>query len=416
MRIFEATAGDDVFDSRKVFVEGLNLVSGLEVGFGGVWVGAAPQLLFYPDRDADDRPDGEPQVLLDGWGYQDTHETLNAFTWGPDGWLYGCHGVFTHSAVGAPGTADGDRVKLNAGIWRYHPVRHTFEVFAEGTSNPWGVDFNDVGDAFETACVIPHLYHVIQNARYQRQAGQHFNPWTFDDIKTIARHRHWTGGQWNQADREKSDLVGGGHAQSGAMVYLGGAWPERYRGRLFMNNIHGARLNVDRLEASGSGYAGDGDPDFLFANDTSSQFVALQYGPDGQVVVIDWYDRNQCHRREVEAHDRDTGRIFKVAAVGADSRRLEGPADLAALDDAALVELLDHDNDWFVRHARRMLHERAAAGRLDPSTPERLSARLAAATSTPKRLRVAWAMHVTVTLDETHVLELMADHDPPVRG
>src|SRR5688572_2347754 len=87
-------------------MDGLNLVSGLEVGFGGVWVGAAPQLLFIPDRDSDDRPDGPPQVLLDGWGFQDTHETLNAFIWGPDGWLYGCHGVFTHSRVGKPGTQD----------------------------------------------------------------------------------------------------------------------------------------------------------------------------------------------------------------------------------------------------------------------------------------------------------------------
>jgi putative membrane-bound dehydrogenase-like protein len=414
--IFEDTDGDDVFDSRTVFVEGLNLVSGLELGFGGVWVGAAPYLLYFPDRDGDDRPDGEPEVVLDGWGHQDTHETLNAFTWGPDGWLYGCHGVFTHSAVGRPGTADGDRVKLNAGIWRYHPVRRSFEVFAEGTSNPWGVDFNDLGDAFETACVIPHLYHVIQGARYQRQAGQHFNPWTFDDIKTIARHRHWTGGQWNQADREESDRVGGGHAHSGAMVYLGGAWPERYRGRLFMNNIHGARLNVDRLEPAGSGYAGDGDPDFLFANDTSSQFVALQYGPDGQVVLIDWYDRNQCHRREVEAHDRDTGRIFKVAFVGRDAAAPQPPRNLAALDDRPLVDLLGHDNDWFVRHARRLLHERAVVGRLDPDTPALLRERLAEATTAPKRLRIAWALHVIGALDEPVILALLRDAYPHVRG
>ena len=102
--IFEDTDGDGKFDKRTVFAEGLNLVSGLEVGFGGVWVGAAPYLLFIPDRNGDDMPDGPPEVLLDGWGYEDTHETLNTFTWGPDGWLYGCHGVFTHSHVGKPGT------------------------------------------------------------------------------------------------------------------------------------------------------------------------------------------------------------------------------------------------------------------------------------------------------------------------
>ncbi|MDP7442665.1 MAG: dehydrogenase, partial [Verrucomicrobiota bacterium] len=191
--ILEDTNGDHKFDQRKVFVEGLNLVSGLEVGFGGVWVGAAPYLLFIPDRNADDQPDAKPQILLDGWGYQDTHETLNSFIWGPDGWLYGCHGVFTHSKVGKPGTPEGKRIPFNAGVWRYHPTRHIFEAFAQGTSNPWGVDFNAHGQCLIEACVIPHFFHMIQGGRYQRQGGQHFNPHTYDDIKTIADHLHYAG-------------------------------------------------------------------------------------------------------------------------------------------------------------------------------------------------------------------------------
>ena len=412
--VFEDTDGDQTLDSRKVFYEGLNLVSGLAVGFGGVWVGAAPDFMFIPDADGDDVPDGAPQILLDGWGAHDTHETLNSFLWGPDGWLYGCHGVFTHSAVGKPGTPEADRVKINAGIWRYHPLRHEFEVFSEGTSNPWGVDFNDVGHAFQTACVIPHLYHVIQGARYQRQAGQHFNPYTFDDIKTIARHRHWTGGQWNNADRDRSDAIGGGHAHAGACIYLGGSWPDRYRGRLFMNNIHGARINEDRLTPAGSGYVGDGEPDFLFANDTWSQFISLQVGPDGQMVLIDWYDRNQCHHGDNEKHDRGNGRIFKVVYDRATATPVR--VDLARESDARLVELLGHDNDWFVRHARRLLQERAAAGRLAADTPRLLDAKLAAAPTPATRLRVVWALHVIGQLSQDRLLRLLDDPDPAVRG
>src|SRR5207248_1335682 len=155
--VFEDTNGDGKFDRRTVFMEGLNLVSGLEVGFGGVWVGAAPYLMYIPIIDGDSpKPGGPPKILLDGWDYQrDTHETLNTFTWGPDGWLYGCHGVFTHSRVGKLGTPEGQRVPINAGIWRYHPTRHVFEVFAHGTSNPWGLDFDEHGQAFCEACVIP---------------------------------------------------------------------------------------------------------------------------------------------------------------------------------------------------------------------------------------------------------------------
>ncbi len=128
--ILEDTNGDHQFDKRTVFAENLNLVSGLAIGFGGVWVGAAPQFLFIPDRNQDDRPDGPAEVVLDGWGYQDTHETLNTFLWGPDGWLYGCHGVFTHSNVGKPGAPDSERTKLNAGVFRYHPTQKKFELFS----------------------------------------------------------------------------------------------------------------------------------------------------------------------------------------------------------------------------------------------------------------------------------------------
>ncbi len=376
--IFEDTDENGTLDKKTIFIEGLNLVSGLAVGFDGVWVGAAPYLMFIPDTNGDDVPDGVPmraeppqpalqfpkdvppgaKVLLDGWHWEDTHETLNAFIWGPDGWLYGCHGVFTHSLVGKPGTPKAERQPINAGIWRYHPVRHEFEVFAHGSSNPWGVDFDQYGEAFCTACVIPHLYHIIQGGRFERQAGQHFNKHTYEDIKTIARHRHFTGGQWNNDDRKASADLGGGHAHAGAMIYQGGAWPEEYNGKLFMHNIHGNRINIDQLIPEGSGYAGDRYPDFLLTGDKWSQMINLMTGPDGQVWMIDWYDANQCHRPEEGLHDTTNGRIFRVTYGDA-----KNPAvDLKKLSDNELALLaVDAPNEWHARHALRLLHERAAA-------------------------------------------------------
>jgi putative membrane-bound dehydrogenase-like protein len=398
--IFEDTDGDGVFDKRTVFYEGLNLVTGMELGFGGVWVGQAPELLFIPIKEGEDKPAGPPRVVLEGWGLEDTHETLNSFIWGPDGWLYGCHGVFTHSLVGKPGAPKEKRVPLNAGIWRYHPVKEKFEVFAHGTSNPWGVDFNDHGDCFLTCCVIPHLFHVIQGARYHRQGGVHFNPHTYADIQTIANHRHWVGNQWNEGDRAKSDANGGGHAHAGAMVYLGGAWPEKYRGQLFMNNIHGARLNLDRLTPKGSGYVGDGEPDFLKANDLWSQILYLRYGPDGQVYMIDWYDRNQCHHNNWAGHDRTNGRIFKITYKDAKPVTV----DLTKKTDAELVELQLNDNDWYVRQARRLLMERTAARKLDPKVRETLAKMAFEHQDATRRLRGLWALHVTGGLSDRQVL------------
>lgn len=394
--IFEDTDGDGRADKRTVFIEKLNLVSGLEVGFGGVWVGAAPYLMFIADRNEDDKPDGDPEILLDGWAWQDTHETLNTFAWGPDGWLYGCHGVFTHSNVGKPGADDSKRTKINAGVWRYHPIRQQFEVFGEGTSNPWGIDFNEYGQCFIEACVIPHLFHVVQGGRYQRQAGQHFNRYVFDDIKTIADHVHYAGDRGPHAGNNRSDAAGGGHAHAGLMVYLGDSWPDQYRGAIFMNNIHGQRINQDVAERSGSGYIGRHAPDFLNFNDRWSQALNLLYDQNGSVYIIDWYDANQCHHHNAEGHDRSNGRIYKLVY----NDQKWTPVNLAKMSDAELVQLQLHKNDWHVRHARRILQARAHAKELAPETHDALKDILENHTDPTRQLRALWALHVTGGLSE----------------
>jgi putative membrane-bound dehydrogenase-like protein len=412
--VFEDTDRDGKFDTRKVFAEKLNLVSGIELGFGGVYVGAAPYLLFIPDRNGDDKPDAAPQILLDGWGYQDTHETLNSFAWGPDGWLYGCHGVFTHSRVGKPGTPDAQRVPINAGIWRYHPTRHVFEVFAHGTSNPWGIDWDAHGQAFLTACVIPHLYHVIQGGRYERQAGPHFNPYTYDDIKTIADHRHYLGAN-PHAGNGKSEQAGGGHAHAGALIYQGGSWAAEYRGSIIMNNIHGARINRDVLEPKGSGFVGHHAADLLVANDRWSQIVSLKSGPDGQVYMIDWYDKNQCHHKSVDVHDRSNGRIFKVSAGG--GTPTPGPTayfhvpDLRSMSTELLVSMQERANDWYSRHILRILQERGK----DAETPQAV-AKLFLSGSAEVRLRALWIAHVTGVLDAQVAATALKDEDRYIRA
>ncbi len=433
--ILEDKDGDGYHETRKVFIEGLNLVSGLEVGFGGVWVGAAPYLMFIPDRDGDDvadslrEADSESRsdaatlqfpkdvpagatVLLDGFGWQDTHEVLNAFIWGPDGWLYGCHGVFTHSKVGKPGTPAEQRQGLNAGVWRYHPTKHVFEVFAHGSSNPWGVDFNEHGHAFITACVIPHLYHIIQGGKYQRQGGQHFDQYFFEDIKTIADHQHYVGNLrdhawWGHEPHAPTDTLaaGGGHAHAGAMIYLGDNFPPQYRNSLFMSNIHGNRVNQDLLVRKGSGYVGKHGKDLLIANDRWYRGINLKTGPDGSVYVIDWYDKNACHRTNSEIWDRTNGRIYNVKYVGNESRtgtpaRQESgksarSTDLTKLSIAELIALQSHPNEWQVRMSRRLLIERAREGELTGKDADVLRQMIdpQSTADVPRQLHALWTLH-----------------------
>ena len=384
--VFDDTDGDGKFNKRTVFMEKLNLISGIEVGFGGVWIGAAPNLMFIPVRDWDNpKPAGEPKILLDGWDYKrDTHETLNTFTWGPDGWLYGCHGVFCPSLVGKPGTPEKERQWVDAAVWRYHPVQQRFEIFSEGTSNPWGIDFDARGQCFIEACVVPHFWHIIQGARYLRQGGEHYcttieetarneryrdeksrkpiYPFTYADIQAHGDHVHYAGVKGPHAGNGRSDAAGGGHAHAGLLVYQGDSWPEQYRGKIFMNNIHGQRINMDVPVREGSGFVGQHGADFINFNDRWSQVLNLITGPDGSVFLIDWYDKNQCHHNDVNGHDRSNGRIFKISY----GKTKGSKVDLAKLSDKELVKLLVHPNEWQSRHAQRLLQERATAAHVNP--------------------------------------------------
>jgi len=410
--ILEDVDGDGKFDTKKLFWDKGNFATGIAVGFGGVYVGTPPNLLFIPDKDGDDKPDGEPVVLLDGWGAHDTHETLNSFIWGPDGWLYGCQGVFTHSKVGKPGTADKDRIGLNAGVWRYHPTKHIFEIFAEGGSNQWGVDFNDHGQAFITACVIPHIYHVAQGGRYKRQAGSHFNPNTYADIQTIRTHSHFAS------------------AFAGCMVYLGDNFPAEYRNQIFMNNIHANKIHVDWIQRKGSGFTakfgpsdrapkdGDRGAGWMNSKDQWYRGLNLQVAPDGGVFVCDWYDKLPCH--QVKPHDQTTGfgtgRIYKFHYVKDGAPAAVKNIDLNKLSDEELVKLQLHKNDWWVRQARQVMQDRAAAGKSTDALKQGLLAILRDNEDETRQLRALWALHAIGDIDEALTLELLASKHEHVRG
>lgn len=446
IKILEDKDGDGSFETKKIFCEGLNLVSGIELGFGGVWIGAAPYLMFIPDKDRNDQPDPSdptdprPQVpglpftahaLLDGWGTQDTHETLNSFIWGPDGWLYGCHGVFTHSRVGKPGTPDDQRTPINAGVWRYHPLRHEFEVFAHGTSNPWGLDYDQHGEWFVTACVIPHLYHIVPGGRYQRQAGQHFNTHTYEDIKTIADHAHYAGNPRPDVSFDKTtgagvmnndtNALGGGHAHCGLAIYQSSLFPQTYRNQLLFGNLHGHRLVANYTDVKGSTFIGKHAADFMRANDMHFIPVTQKVGPDGALYVSDWSDQQICHRGSgaVEHWDRSNGRIYRIsyAVAGGNDPDVSGsggstagvtapgynipaaPFDLAKESDETLARLaVQTENEWFSRMARRVLMEQRHSGDDLRHAATAFIQAIQKPTSSAERIRASWAL---LTINES---------------
>ncbi len=337
VKVLEDTDGDGKADQFTIFADGLNIPSGIAVGHGGVWVANSPDILFYPDADRDAKPDGPPEVVVTGFGRDDTHELPNSLTWGPDGWLYGWNGVFNHSRVT---NRKGETFDFTCAIFRIHPKTRDFELFCQGTSNPWGIAINDTGDFFASACVIDHLWHLVESAYYIRQGGP-YPPHTWP-MGSIVDHKH-----------QKA-------AYCGIHYFDSPAYPEAYRNRLYMGNIHGNGINVDVLQPNGSTYRAEPAPDFLSANDAWFMPVVQKTGPDGCLYVLDWYDRYHCYQdanRDPAGIDRLKGRLYRVRYQQTPRRT---GFDLASESDDALIELLGSPNVYDRETARRLLVERLA--------------------------------------------------------
>ncbi|QDV36700.1 PVC-type heme-binding CxxCH protein [Tautonia plasticadhaerens] len=407
---------DGRFDRRTVFWDRGVRLSSVEVGFGGVWALCAPYLLFIPDRDGDDRPDGEPVVVLDGWD-ADTirHNLVNGLRWGPDGWLYGRHGIQATSLVGPPGAAESDRVAMNCGVWRYHPTRKVFEVVSRGTTNPWGMDWDERGQLFFINTVIPHLWHAIPGSYYERMYGEHANPHLYALMGQTADHVHWdTRESWDFIREggvsDTTDRAGGGHAHSGMLIYQGDDWPEEYRGDVLALNFHGRRINRDRLERFGATYAARHLPDPVRWSDPWFRGVELVSGHDGSVFVADWSDTGECH--ENDGVHRSSGRIYKISF---GDPEVPAVPDVSAVDDRGLVELLGHPNAWYARQARRILQERAHAGLDLSAIADDLQGSVEASPDEVLRLRALWSLFGIGGTTEEWIRSLLDDPDEHVR-
>ncbi|MGB8167296.1 MAG: PVC-type heme-binding CxxCH protein, partial [Chthoniobacteraceae bacterium] len=411
--IFEDTKGDGHFSSRKVFTDNLQMLTSVEVGRGGVWVTCPPNVLFIPDRDGDDVPDGAPEPVLDGFTVpqESYHNFANGLRFGPDGWLYGRCGATAAGEVGTPGTPPEQRLPVRGGMWRYHPERKVFETLTAGNTNPWGHDWDEHGELFHVNTVNGQLWHAFAGAHFVRAHTVDPNPHAYALIDQHADHRHFdTGKSWQDSRAGAANALGGGHSHIGAMIYLGDQWPAEYRGHLFTLNQHGKRANQEILERTGSGYVGHHGTDTLLAADPWFVGIDLSYGPDGSVFVLDWSDTGECHERN--GVHRTSGRIFKITA---GETKPGEELNLKALDVAGLVKLHTHPNEWFSRRARVELTTRAAAGQDLGAAKAQLRALFDAQGETTIKLRALWTLFAIGGIDDAFLRELLHHPDEHIR-
>ncbi len=383
--ILEDTDGDGRVDQAKDFVGGLNLASALAIGNGGVYVGQAPYLLFYPDKNGDDVPDGDPEVLLKGFGLEDAHAVVNSLEWGPDGWLYG--------AQGSTVTADIRGVGFQQGIWRYHPATKRFELFSEGGGNTWGLDFDRHGNVIagtnygNVVCL-----HQVQGGYYVKGFSKHgplHNPYTYGYFEHVAHTGH-----------------SGGHVTCGGIVYQGDVWPEKFHNTYVGANLLSNAIYWSTLTPKGSTYTSEYQGTLLETDDIWFRPIDCRIGPDGSVFVADWYDKRANHVIPEDTWDKTNGRIWKIVYRG--TPKVE-PFDLAGRTSEGLVDLLAHENVWYRRHARRILSERR-----DPAILPWLH-KMIAGREEQLALESLWALYVSGGWNDRVALALLSHPSADVR-
>jgi putative membrane-bound dehydrogenase-like protein len=414
--IFRDADGDGRFDERTVFFDEAKRLTSIQVGMGGVWLLCPPQLLFIPDKNRDDVPDSSPEVVLDGFDIASgTHTVANGLKWGPDGWLYGRQGILGTSEIGASGTDHAHRVKMNTGVWRYHPTRGVVEVVMHGMTNPWGFDYDPYGEIFVSNTVIGHLWHVIPGARTERMSGSDFNPYAYQLITQVADHVHWNSTEiWTDVRKgvtDRTSAAGGGHAHAGLMIYQGDNWPIEHRGRAYMVNIHGQRLNCDSLARKSVGYTATHGSDMCFIADPWFRGMDIISGPDGGVYIADWSDTGECH--EIGGVHRTSGRVYKLTYGKIKSAT---KVDLARGSDEELADMQVNQNDWFTRRARLILQERAAGGSINTAITRKRLLQFFDNNKDPiVRVRAMWALHLSGCIDEAWLISQLRHPDEHIR-
>jgi putative membrane-bound dehydrogenase-like protein len=394
--IHEDTDGDGTYDKTKTFLDGLNMATSLAHGRGGVWVMNPPYLMFYPDKDGDDVPDGDPTVHLKGFWLEDSHSISNSLRWGPDGWLYGAQGSTVSADIVIVGKDDGAKPIHTQGqqIWRYHPERRVFETYAEGGGNAFGCEIDEKGRVFSGHNGgNTRGFHYVQGAYLQKNFGKHgslSNPYAFGYFPqmphpNVARFTH------------------------NFIVYEGGSLPQKYHGKLIgidpMNRylpvaermVDGATFRTKDVAAA---IEKDGDPWF--------RPVDIKHGPDGAIYIADWYDAQVNHYRNHEGKiDKENGRIYRIRA--AEGHQTTTPFDLREKSTSELIELLKHSNRWYREQARRLIGDRRDATAIAALKEDLFKA------DGQEALEYLWALNLSGGFDEDLAVQALDHADPYVR-
>lgn len=393
--IHEDTDGDGVYDKHKTFVDGLNLATSVAVGRGGAFVTNPPYLLFYPDRNADDVPDGDPEVLLEGFGLEDSHSVINSLRFGPDGWLYGCQGSTVTGNVRRPGTDDKPLRTMGQQIWRYHPELKRYEVFAEGGGNTFGCEIDSKGRVYSGHNGgDTRGFHYVQGGYYRKGFGKHgplSNPYAFGYFDNIKHHK---------VARFTHNFV----------IYEENILPEKYRSRLFGVEPLQGQVVMSDFRPYLSSFETEDISRVITTNDQWCRPVDIKAGPDGALYVADLYEQRIDHSSHYAGRvDRTNGRVYRLRPAQNNESHSQR-FDYGGLTGMQLIELLKHNSRWHRQTALRLIGDRKDASLKVPLLQQTQQS------SGQTALESLWALHLVGGLTDAVAMELLNHEDQFVRS
>ena len=397
--IHESTKRDGVYDKHTVFQDGLNMANSALRAHGGVWVMNPPYLLFYPDANGDDVPDGPPVVHLSGFGLEDTHSVGNGIILGPDGWLYGVHGSTSSSRVVRPGFDSADAAPVHfegCMVWRYHPKTREYDIFSEGSGNPFGLEFDGDGRMYSGHNGgNTRGWHYVQGGIYLKQGvdpgkfGPPRSPYSFGQLPIL--------GTRTKVPR---------FAHFGSFVE-GTAMASKYQGHLFsLDPLHNTVTDSERIP-QGATYVTTDKGIAMWSEDVGFRPLYSANAPDGSLFVSDMYEYYIAHGQHYQNQiDPTTGRLYRLRDKDA---KLETDTNLEGKTTAQLVGLLGHPNKFHRSASLQLLAERRDLA----SVP--LLDGLLAADHGRGALGALWALYQIDALDDARAVSALTHAYAPVR-